>query len=220
MTDSNKTEVIMIIDRSGSMQAIWSDTVGGFKKFIQDQKALPGKVNLTLVAFDSVLSMIYDGISIHDCKEDVLNDYGPRGSTALLDTMGFTINKVGQRFASMKEEERPGKVIVCIITDGQENCSREFRTPDKIKEMVEHQTNKYCWEFTYLGANQDSFLIGNTLGVATKSCANFAYSNIGTRSCMDTLSRSVRSYHLNGNMPVMQDVYDSIVEEKKEDKAN
>lgn len=216
MTDSNKTEVVMIIDRSGSMFPIWADTVGGFKKFIQDQKTIPGKINLTLVSFDNIIDMIYDGIDINDCDGDILDNYGPRGNTALLDAMGFTINKVGYRFADMKEEERPGKVIICVITDGKENSSIEFRTPSKIKEMVEHQTNKYCWEFTYLGANQDSFLIGNSLGVTTRNCANFEYSNIGTKSCMDTLSHSVRRCRLDGSMPVIQDIYDSIVNEKKE----
>lgn len=210
MTDLNKTEIILIVDRSGSMGTIWSDTVGGFKNFIKEQKALSGKANLTLVTFDNRHDLVYDGVDIQDCDDDVLKDYGPRGSTALLDTMGFTMDRVGKRFTDMQEEERPGKVIVCVLTDGEENSSMEFNR-DRIKEMVEHQTSKYNWQFIYLGANQDAFLIGQTMGFVKTSCANFVCDSIGAAASTGTLSRSVSGYRSKGVIPDVQTTYNSFV---------
>jgi uncharacterized protein YegL len=214
MTDSNKTEVIMIVDRSGSMYRIWEDTVGGFKNFIKDQRSLPGKTNITLVTFDDSFDTIYNGADISDCNDDILKEYGPRGSTALLDTMGYTINSVGERFAKMDESERPCNVVVCVITDGQENASKEF-VIGSIKEMVEHQTSKYNWKFIYLGANQDSFSVGGSLGFTKSGCANYAYSGVGAATGMRTLSRSIDSIRATGSMSDVQSTYDSLIDSKE-----
>lgn len=213
MTDSNKTEVIVIVDRSGSMHRIWEDTVGGFKSFLKDQRALPGKINITLVTFDDNFDTIYDGVDISDCNDDILKEYGPRGSTALLDAMGDTINRVGQRFAKMDESERPGNVVVCVVTDGEENASTEF-VIGTIKDMVEHQTSKYNWKFIYLGANQDSFNVGGSLGFSKNACATYSYSGVGAIAGMDTISHSVRSIRSTGLLSDVQATYDSLVDSK------
>jgi len=165
MTDKNLTEVIAIVDRSGSMNDIRDDAIGGFNTFLKEQQeSKEGKCLLTYVQFDNEYEVVHEGIDIGDMKALDYETYAPRGGTALLDAMGQTINVVGARLEATPEEKRPGNVVVVILTDGQENSSREF-SKDKIKEMVEHQTEKYDWSFVYLAQNMDAVSSGASIGI-------------------------------------------------------
>ena len=194
MTKPNSSEIIMIIDRSGSMSSCWNDTVGGINEFIKKNREIPGECKISLVFFDDKYEMPFNGINIQDAMFSspmTLADYSPRGSTALLDAVGKTINDVGRRLKSTPEDQRPSKVMVCIVTDGEENSSREYNGAT-IKDMITHQTDKYQWDFTYLGANQDAFTTGQAMGIKGINCANYnshlysghAFAAATMRSCV------------------------------------
>lgn len=144
-------EIVVIVDRSGSMSVMRDEAIGGFNDFLQDQKDHPGQANFTLVLFDHEYLLVHDGVDVQGVPELNTKTYEPRGTTALLDAMGRTIDDVGERLANTPEENRPEKVIVCIITDGLENASKDY-TRDRVTEMVEHQRDKYNWEFLFLAA--------------------------------------------------------------------
>lgn len=195
MPNENLSEIIILLDRSGSMQKIAEDTRGGFDTFVAEQRKLPGECVLTLVQFDS------DGIdTVHESKP--IADvpplvFVPRSWTPLLDAIGQTIMKVGQRYAALAEDKRPGKVIFVIITDGQENCSQEFKLA-QIKEMIGEQISKWKWKFTYLGANVDAFAEAALLGIPTLGAANVAHDSKGTKAAYRGLSGSVGRSRVSG----------------------
>jgi hypothetical protein len=174
--NQNLTEIIFILDRSGSMGGLESDTIGGFNGFVKKQ-AEAGQTSLTTVLFDDKYEILHNGINAGDV---VLtnNEYFTRGSTALLDAVGKTINDVGKRLSDTPEDSRPGKVIFVITTDGLENSSREF-SYDKVKKMITHQSEKYGWEFIFLGANIDVAEEGNKLGIKADRSFSFVSSPIG-----------------------------------------
>ncbi len=163
------TDITLVIDRSGSMASIQSDAEGGVNSFITEQAKHPGEALLTLVQFDTEYEFLHRGVPIGKIPHFQLV---PRGSTALLDAMGRAINETGERLAKLAEADRPGLVIVVIMTDGQENSSREFNR-EQIRKMVEHQQSKYNWRFIYLGANQDAFAEAQGMGIPLSAAANF-----------------------------------------------
>ncbi len=163
------TDITVVMDRSGSMQACQADAEGGLNRFVDDQKKLPGEATFTLVQFDHEYEFVHRAIPIRDVPHCRLV---PRGNTALLDAVGRAIVETGERLAKMSEAARPGLVVFVITTDGQENASREY-TRDKIKEMISHQQAVYQWQFTYLGANQDAFGEAGAMGMSMSGTANF-----------------------------------------------
>ena len=164
------TDITMVIDRSGSRQSIQSDAEGGINSFIEQQKQEPGEANVTLVQFDTDYEFVHSGVPI---KQVPAFKLVPRGSTALLDAVGRAINETGARLAVIDESQRSGLVVFVIVTDGEENSSREF-TRDQIRKMVEHQQSAYKWQFTFLAANQDAFAEGASLGIAADGIAQWA----------------------------------------------
>jgi len=195
MVRSDYTDIVFVLDRSGSMQSVATDTIGGFNKFIEDQKAIPGDVTVSLYQFDNEYEPVFEGIKLLDVKPLSDKTFVPRGSTALLDAVGRTINAVGSRLSALKEEKRPGKVLFVIITDGAENSSREFRI-EKIKEMVTHQTDSYQWSFVFLGANIDAFSTADSFGIAVGSTLQYAQNQVGTKALYASLSRSAEAYRI------------------------
>ena len=163
--NENLCELVVILDRSGSMSTIWSDMIGGLNSFVNEQKKVPGEAKFTLVVFDTEYKMIYGGIDLHRVSYIDGNQFPPRSATALLDAVGHTIDEVGARLANLPEEERPRKVIVTIITDGVENASNKY-TRQTIADKIKHQAEVYKWEFQYLGANQDAITVGGKLNIA------------------------------------------------------
>lgn len=192
----NLTEVAFILDRSGSMDHLTSDTIGGFNTFIDQQKQEAGECYLTTVLFDDRYDLLHDHINITEVKELTTRDYFARGMTALRDAIGKTINTVGARLASTSEEERPEKVIVVITTDGAENSSKEF-TSEKIKEMIEHQETKYNWEFIFMGANIDSFGTAGGLGIDLNGVVDYSASSSGTKALYSSIATKVSDVRNN-----------------------
>jgi hypothetical protein len=174
MTRSDLTDIIVVLDRSGSMAAIKSDTEGGFNAFIADQLKVPGEARVTLVQFDDQYELVYSAKDIMQVPELELK---PRGMTALLDALGRTIVQAGERLAAMEESERPGKVIFVVLTDGLENSSKEW-TREKVFGLITQQTEKYAWVFTYLGANQDAIAVGANLGFHPGLTLNYTAANV------------------------------------------
>lgn len=174
MNMKDYTEILIILDRSGSMISCASDTIGGFNSYIQEQQKSNPTARLSLITFSSSPKTIYENVSVKDIDE--LKDYVPMGSTAMYDAVGMGITKLGQRLNEMPENDRPNKVICVIITDGEENDSRKYNQ-QQIKDMITEQTNKYNWEFVYLGANQDSWEVSKSIGIMASNTANYDVRN-------------------------------------------
>lgn len=161
MTDSSYTHIVFLLDRSGSMQSIKSDTEGGFDAFIAAQGEQPGRCTVTLAQFDTEYQVVYEGRPLAAVPPLVLE---PRGGTALLDSIGRLIRDTGRTLEAMAEEQRPGVVEINIMTDGLENSSREY-TRQAIKVLIEEQEREYNWTFSYMGANQDAIEVGAGMGI-------------------------------------------------------
>jgi len=159
----NLTEIIFLLDRSGSMGGLESDTIGGFNAFIEKQKEMPGKTIVTTVLFDDRYEILWNGAAIEDIKLTE-KEYFVRGMTALLDAVGKTILDVNNRLLMTEESKRPGKVIFVITTDGMENSSKEF-TYKQVKEMIKQRKEKNNWEFIFLGANIDAIKEAGSIGI-------------------------------------------------------
>ncbi len=187
---TNLTDITVILDRSGSMEVIKDDTIGGLRTFVEEQKKLPGEATFTLVQFDNEYEVVHATTPIRDVGDLELV---PRGSTALLDAIGRTVNETGARLGAMPEADRPGKVLVVIITDGLENSSREF-TRDKVFEMIKHQREAYQWEFNFLGANQDAIAVGVAMGVASTNAMCFAANTRGVNDAFKATARAAGAY--------------------------
>ncbi len=170
MTNPNLTHLYFLLDRSGSMQSIRDDTIGGFNAFIADQRRQPGDCRVTLAQFDDRYEVVYRDLPIADVPG---LDLRPRGRTALLDAIGRLVTEAGAHLASMLEAERPGTVIVGIMTDGYENASQEWTHP-AIRALIQHQTSTYSWEFLYIGADQDAIEVGTGLGVPANRSVTYA----------------------------------------------
>lgn len=172
-------EIICIIDRSGSMSIIKDDVIGGFDNFMEEQKKLPGEARVTYIQFDHEYEKVFENKSINEVTS-IKDSYIPRGWTALLDAVGETIARMGERIDKTPEDEKPEQVIVVIFTDGYENASREYNK-SQIKGMIEHQQNKYSWQFIFLGANQDSFAEAGSMGINANNIANFKSTKQGVK---------------------------------------
>jgi Mg-chelatase subunit ChlD len=186
-----KTEIIAIIDRSGSMQTIVNDAIGGFNTFLADQKTVPGEARMTTVLFDHEYTLLGAGKPLSEASPLTTATFVPRGNTALLDAIGRTLNDQGARIAADKWAD---KVIVCILTDGGENASREFTQP-KVKEMIQH-AEAHGWSFVFLAANQDAFATGAMYGINAANTFAFQANAAGTQAAytsMSTATRSLRS---------------------------
>jgi hypothetical protein len=189
------THISVILDRTGSMESIRDDTIGGFNTFLQDQKKLPGTATLTLVQFDTQdpYEVIHRFMPIQDIPELTRETYVPRASTPLLDAMGRGINDLEKSIVDLKEEDRPSKVVVVIVTDGQENSSREFRK-DQIEKMVKEKTEQNAWQFVFLSA--DLTAIGNAIDVGIHGDAMllFKKDRVGTAEVWACLSERTSDF--------------------------
>lgn len=193
MTDRNLTEIVAIIDRSGSMVNLVTETISGYNAFLEEQKKTGGKAKITLVQFDDQYQIDYEGVDVNDAAPLTTETYVPRGWTALNDAVGRTIVAVGERLAKTPEDERPGQVIFLVITDGEENQSTEYKDPVKVAEMVKHQTEKYNWAFSFMGGGDANFQKqqANRLGFKSANTYNYSANAAGTSAVYGALSRGV-----------------------------
>lgn len=184
------SEIVCIVDRSGSMQAIRSDAIGGFNSFLNSQQKLPGEARFTLVLFDHDYEVLHDCVPLPSVPPLDEDSYTPRGTTALLDAIGRTIDDVGKRLAKTPEADRPANVIVAILTDGMENASSDYRQ-QHISEMIAHQQEVYDWEFLFLAANQDAIATASKMSIKAANAANFMATGAGIQSAYADLDRKV-----------------------------
>lgn len=190
------TEIIFVIDASGSMAHLVGDTIGGFNGFIESQKALDGKASLTTVLFDSSWRILHNGIDLHEVKPMTTADYVAGGMTAMLDAIGETINRVQDRHDELGEE-KPENVLFVITTDGEENSSRKF-TKSQIEKMIKHQTNGHGWKFMFLGANMDAVKEASSIGISSDWSTNYTYTAKGVCDAYATLSNATCSMRTVG----------------------
>jgi len=204
MTDPNRTHITAIIDRSGSMEGLTNETVTGFNKYLKDQKALPGSATLTLVLFNTDYTVVHDAVDIQKVPDITADFYSANGYTALYDAMAEAIKRTGASLAAKPEAERPGAVIVLVMTDGQENSSKEFKGEQgrvAIQKMVKHQTGRYSWNFVFMGANIDAKAVGANLGVHVDFAMNYMPDSQGTSEAYRLLSvgtQAVRDHSSKG----------------------
>jgi hypothetical protein len=209
---SGYTHVSILLDGSGSMDRIKSDTIGGFNSFVQQQKAVPGEMTLSLAQFNIAYKLLYDMVEIGNVIPLTDKTYVPEDGTALLDSAAKLITDTGTRISKLPEHDRPERVMVVILTDGEENSSREYRKP-KLAEMIKHQEEKYNWQFVYIGANQDGFAEGASMGMRGM---NFQATGQGTRSLYAAMGANVaknRGATRGTNINLTQEDIDA--EEKK-----
>lgn len=188
----NLTEMVFVLDRSGSMSGLAADTIGGFNELIEKQKKIEGDAYVTTVLFDHEYEVLHDHVALEEVAPLTDKEYFARGSTALLDAVGRTIDAVGARLAATAEEERPEHVVFVITTDGMENSSREY-TAQRVRGMIEHQQQKYSWQFVFLGANMDAVSEARKLGISAKYAADFTPSHSGVRKMYSMALDSVMS---------------------------
>jgi len=189
---TNLTELVFILDRSGSMGGLESDTIGGFNSMLAKQQAEPGECRITTILFDNEYEVLHDRIDIKAVSPITDKEYFVRGNTALLDAVGKTIYKIGGVQKNTAEEYRAGKVLFVITTDGMENASREF-SYEKIRSMIERQKSKFGWEFIFLGANIDAVEVANRFGVDRSRAQNFHNDSEGIALNYCVLSETVSS---------------------------
>lgn len=192
------TDISIVLDRSGSMSSVAGDTIGGFNRFIADQKSAPGEALVTLVQFDNEYMPVHSGVDVREVPELTSATFVPRGSTALLDAIGRTISDTGARIAALAEAERPEHVVFVIITDGHENASREF-TRDKVMEMITHQREVYKWSFIFLGADADAIDVAKSYGISRDTAMQYSNTSAGVSTVFDATSSNLRSMRTTGN---------------------
>ena len=171
-------ELVFILDRSGSMQGLEADTIGGFNATVQQQRALPGRAHVTAVLFDDAVETLFQGVDLREVAPLTTREYYVRGCTALLDAMGLTIKAVNRR---QKAAGRPDRTIFVITTDGLENASRSF-TYDEVRRLVEKRRRKNGWEIIFLGANMDAIATAASLGIADDRAATYLSDAAGTEA--------------------------------------
>ena len=196
---NNATELVFILDRSGSMAGLERDTIGGFNAMLKKQKEVEGECRITTVLFDNQINILHDRLDIQAIGSLTEKDYQVGGSTALLDAIGSTINKIGNVQKHSSHEHRASKVLFVIITDGEENSSREFSS-QRIKKMIEHQMKKYNWEFIFLGANIDAVETSKMYGIRPDRTQNYHADAKGVNLNFDVMSKTVANFRMNANI--------------------
>ena len=186
------TEIVFILDRSGSMSGLEADTIGGFNSLVKKQRKEPGEALISTVLFDDKFDIIHDRVPLDEVKEMTEDDYFVRGCTALLDAVGNSIHHIGNIHKYAREEDRPEKTLFIITTDGMENASHRYSYA-KVKKMVERQKEKYGWEFLFLGANIDAVETAARFGINEDRAVTYHCDPIGQSLNYEEISKAVRT---------------------------
>ncbi len=200
-----KTDITLVLDRSGSMSSIAKTVIDEFNDFIKEQRTIPGECSASLVLFDDKYDTVFAGKDIHSVPMLTSETYVPQGYTALLGAIGRAIKETGDRLRNLPEDQRPEKVLFIVQTDGGENYSSAMEwsisyTREKVAEMVQHQTDKYNWTFVFMGANQDSFLTGAQYGYAKGNTSNWDATVDGTKDGYAKMKDATRSYRTSNEV--------------------
>ena len=195
-----KTELVFILDKSGSMHGLEQDTIGGFNSMLQKQKELDGECRITTVLFDNRYELLHDRIDIRAVSSMTEKEYQVGGTTALLDAIGRTVQKLVSVQKNTAKEYRADRVLFVIITDGQENASREYSS-DRVKEMIQLEKEKYGWEFVFLGANIDAVETAGQLGISRDRAVDYVPDGAGTALNFQMMSEPVAAFRETGAVP-------------------
>lgn len=198
MTDKT-TELVFILDKSGSMEGLENDTIGGFNAMLKKQKEVEGDCRITTVFFDNNISLIHDRLDINGVRPITRKEYRVGGCTALLDAIGFSIEKIVSVQKNCEEKYRADQVMFVIITDGMENASRRF-TQKQIKKMIETEKKKYHWQFMFLGANIDAEEAANDFGIDRNMACDYVPDCYGTALNFSTVSTMACNYRATGSV--------------------
>lgn len=193
MTKNDSTELVFILDKSGSMGGLEIDTIGGFNALLNKQRKEPGEVKVTTVLFNHNYELLHDRLPIHGISPLTERDYEVGGTTALLDAIGSTINKIGNVQKRISEDRRAGKVLFVVTTDGLENASCEY-THKKIQSMINMQKEAYGWEFIFIGANIDAVKTAKEFGIAEEFAVNYHADEEGTELNYRVMSETISSF--------------------------
>ena len=193
---NNITEIVFILDRSGSMSGFEADTIGGFNATIEKQKEQDGKVYVSTVLFDNESEVIHDRVDINEIKRMTRRDYQVRGCTALLDAIGGAIHHIGNIHKYARPEDVPEHTVFVITTDGMENASHRYSS-DRIKEMIKRQTEKYGWEFIFLAANIDAVETAENIGIRKERAANYRQTREGVGRSYCAMSQAISTVRQN-----------------------
>lgn len=193
MTRPGLTDIICILDRSGSMESILNDAIGGFNHFLTSQKQLPGEAAITVVLFDHEQLEVKNRVPVNQSEPMTRETWVPRGRTALLDAIGDTIDRAGKRLDALPEKERPDQVLVCVVTDGFENASIRH-SHESILEKIRHQESVYNWKFLFLSADPEAFSTAEKLGIDKDRVFQYEHSGDGTQSAYLYLNQEVELY--------------------------
>ena len=188
----NLTEIVFILDRSGSMAGLEDDTIGGFNAMIEKQKREQGDAYVSTILFDNYSEVVHDRVDIRDVPPMTRKEYYVRGCTALLDAVGKAIHHIGNVHKYAREEDRPERTLFIFTTDGMENASREY-TYDRVRKMIEHEREKYGWEFLFLGANIDAAREAARFGISEDRAANYHADREGTAVVYEAMNEAVCS---------------------------
>lgn len=189
---SNKTLIVCILDRSGSMESIVDDAIGGFNGFLKKQKKQDEDATMTVALFDDRYELLYNNVDLNKVKKITRDVWSPRGLTALNDAIGKTINDVGSEINKQKKSKRPDKILVAIVTDGWENASKEYTGSD-IKKLIKKK-EKDDWQFVYLAADQDAFKVGTSFGVKGGNTFSYFNTSAGNTMMFNSLSNATSKF--------------------------
>lgn len=193
------TELVFILDKSGSMSGLEADTIGGYNSMLKKQQAIEGKCHITTVLFDNNYELLHDRIDIKAVSPITEKEYQVGGSTALLDAIGNTIHKIGNAQKHTAENYRAEKVMFVIITDGEENSSREYSV-EKVKAQIERQKAKFGWEFIFLGANIDAVQTARRFGIAPDRAIDYMADSEGTELNFKVMASAVATFREAGTV--------------------
>ena len=210
------TEIVFILDRSGSMSGLEADTIGGYNSLIEKQKKEEGEAFVSTVLFDDRCEVLHDRMRLDQISPLTDRDYYVRGCTALLDAVGGAIHHIGNVHKYAREEDRPEKTIFIITTDGMENSSRHY-SYDRVKHMVERQKEKYGWEFLFLGANIDAAAEAGRFGIGADRAVQYHSDSVGTEVNYRVLSKAVSKVRKCEDVCAMAEVLTDWDEEIRED---
>lgn len=190
------TELVFILDRSGSMSGLENDTIGGYNALLKKQQREAGQALITTVLFDNQYELLHDRKDLHEISPITDKDYYVRGTTALLDAIGFTVSNIANMQKRLLAEERAKRVMFVITTDGMENASREY-TYEKVRQMIEYQKSAHEWEFLFLGANIDAMATAEQFGIDRTRATNYHADRQGTKLQYEVISETVSSIRAN-----------------------
>lgn len=196
----NLTELVFILDKSGSMRGLEKDTIGGYNSMLEKQKAVEGECVITTVLFDNNYELLHDRIDIRAVKPITEEEYFVGGSTALLDAIGKTVGKIGNAQKNTAEEYRAEKVMFVIITDGEENASRRY-SAETVREMIKRQKEKFGWEFIFLGANIDAVETAGRFGIDADRAVDYVPDSEGTELNFCMMTETIAEYRQTGTVP-------------------